>query len=238
MATSLFTDTLTQNTAETDANFSLRVQQYVSDQQFYFEQAGGSFPVQENSQAIGYPPTGPATSTLAWDVTAAQFVRQVTFVYDNTYYFKYLGTVPPLPAPSPLPGNGNVAIWSNGVLADGVLNVDTTLPQFTNLDVATLAGQAVEYSQFENFSAKIKAQRLTTGVVPAASSSVVTLTWAVPYDDDAYTVTVSVQDATADVLSLALVHVESKTDTDITVRIRNGAAVDITGTLHAIAIHD
>lgn len=151
MATVLFTDTLTQNIGESDTDFSTRVQQYVSDQQYYFEQVGGSFPSPRADQSgyLGFPPSGPCTSTIVYDPTNTQLVRQVTFAYDNIYYYKYLNTTPSIPPPSPLPISGDIAIFaSNGALTDGQIGIDTVSLNFTNLLPATINGQAVEYSQF------------------------------------------------------------------------------------------
>lgn len=155
-------DTLTQNTGETDPDFNTRVLTYINDQIYYFEQVSGSLPVTSTPGSpsyLGYPPITPSADTLFWDVTAGQMKRVVTFSYDNLYYYKFLGVTPPLPPPSPLPGTGNVAIFSSGgQLVDGVLNVDTAIPQFTNLVPATQNGEAVEYSQF---AAVVAGQPLT-----------------------------------------------------------------------------
>jgi hypothetical protein len=135
----LFSDTLTQLPPETDAAFSTRVQTYISDQQYYFEQAAGSLPVTSTpSQGayLGFPPGCPPAwyqgnsiqSNMVWDPVAGQLVRQVTFNYDNTYYYKYLGIVPVLPPPSPLPTAGTLAMFgSMGTVVSTTFAVDTAL---------------------------------------------------------------------------------------------------------------
>lgn len=150
MATTLFSDTLIQNTGETDADFNTRVLNYIQQQQYYFEQVGGSFPAKNGIDSIGSPPREPFSDTTFWDVTAGQNKRVVTFYYDNTYYYKYTGTVPPLPPFPPAPPTSNIVVWGpGGTLSDGLINADTVNLNFTNLLPATAAGNAVEYSQFQ-----------------------------------------------------------------------------------------
>lgn len=84
----------------------------------------------------------------------------------------------------------------------------------------------------------IKHQRVTTGSINATSSAVVTLTWSAAFADANYTVNVSVVDTTAAALSLQVVHIESQSASAITVRVENTSAGALTGTLHAIAMHD
>lgn len=144
------TDTLIQNTAETDAAFQIRVNTFISDQAYYYGQVGGAYPPAplESKSFVGFPPTSPSSDITYWDVTVSQMKRIVTFSYENTYYYLFLGVVPPLPGPPPAPTSGNIAIWGpGGTLNDGVIAVDTLVPNFTNLSPATVAGQAVEYSQ-------------------------------------------------------------------------------------------
>ena len=145
------TETLIQNTAETDAAFLIRVNTFISDQAYYYGQVGGSYPPAPSTSKsfLGFPPTAPSSDITYWDVTSSQMKRIVTFSYEDTYYYVYLGVVPPLPGPPPAPTAGNIAIWGpGGSLYDGVLAVNTSAPNFTNLSVATTAGEAVEYSQF------------------------------------------------------------------------------------------
>jgi hypothetical protein len=83
-----------------------------------------------------------------------------------------------------------------------------------------------------------KHARVTTGSIGAGASSLVTVTWGTAFADTNYSAVVSVQDSTAAVASLAVVHIESKTASAITVRVENTSAGSLTGTLHAIAVHD
>jgi len=145
-------DTLIQLPPETDAAFNVRVQTYITDQEYYFTSVGGQFPapnVPGGPDFLGYPPITPSSDVMVWDVVALQMVRAVTFTYENTYYYKFLGTAPIIPPPSPLPVAGNVAIFSSSYgVVDSGLGFDTVAVNFTNLGIATIAGQAVEYSQF------------------------------------------------------------------------------------------
>ena len=69
----------------------------------------------------------------------------------------------------------------------------------------------------------------------SASQSV---TWGTAFADDSYTVLASVQDSTATSLSLSVVHVETKSATQVQVRVLNNAAGALTGTLQILAVHD
>jgi hypothetical protein len=87
-------------------------------------------------------------------------------------------------------------------------------------------------------STGLQHERITTGSIGAGSTALVTVTWDVAFPDTNYTVMASVEDATTSSLSLSVVHVESKSTTDATVRVINNAVGSITGTLHIMAIHD
>jgi hypothetical protein len=87
-------------------------------------------------------------------------------------------------------------------------------------------------------STGLQHERITTGSIGAGSTALITVTWDVAFPDTNYTVMASVEDATTSSLSLSVVHVESKSTTDATVRVINNAVGSITGTLHIMAIHD
>ena len=142
-------DNLIQLVAESDATFTLRVQTYINDQHFYWNTVGGSFTATVGNPAfIGYPPISPTSDTFEWDSVNLQFIRNVTFSYENTYYYKYLGISPAPPSPPPFPIVGDMVIFgSGGTLVDSGLAFDMTAMNWTNLAPATLAGQAVEFSQ-------------------------------------------------------------------------------------------
>lgn len=152
--------TLTQLPPETAAAFEIRVQTFVNDQYYYFTAASGALPAPpaSSSSFIGYPPIEPTSDSFAWDVTAAQFVRVVSFSYQNDYYYKFIGASPPLPPPSPFPTAGNMAIWGAvGQVLDSGLGFNIPSMNFTNLSPATVNGQAVEYSQFAALAAGVVA---------------------------------------------------------------------------------
>jgi len=86
--------------------------------------------------------------------------------------------------------------------------------------------------------AGIRTKRVTTGSVTAGLSALVTVTWPTTFADTNYTFSVMVLDATAAALGLTILHVESISFGAITVRVLNTAITDLTGTLHAIAVHD
>jgi hypothetical protein len=83
-----------------------------------------------------------------------------------------------------------------------------------------------------------KHSRVSTGSVGAGSTALVTITWGTAFADTNYTVGVDVQDSTTSSLSLSVVHIESKTAAAITVRVINNSVGSLTGTLHAVAVHD
>ena len=84
----------------------------------------------------------------------------------------------------------------------------------------------------------MKHARVTTGSVASAAAPLITITWATPFADDQYTVVASVLDSTSSSLALRVAHVETITASAVTVRLKNDAAVALTGTVHVIAIHD
>lgn len=154
---SFIIDTLIQNDGESNPDFNTRIQTYINDQAYYYNASGGPWPIPPSDPGrgayLGFPPATPTADDMIWNPLynggLGQDQRSVTFAYDNTYYFKFLGISPPLPPAPPFPTSGNVAIWTTtGTIADGVLNINTAIPQFTNLVPATINGQAVEYSQF------------------------------------------------------------------------------------------
>lgn len=87
-------------------------------------------------------------------------------------------------------------------------------------------------------AARFKAQRVTTGSVATVSTALVTVTWTAPFADTNYTVTASVEDSTAALASLTVLHVETKTAVAVAVRVYNSSGISLTGTLHVIAVHD
>lgn len=84
----------------------------------------------------------------------------------------------------------------------------------------------------------IKTKRVTTGSISGAGTGLITVTWDTAFADANYTVTIDVVDSTTTSLSLSVVHIESQTASAITVRVLNNAVGALTGTIHAIAIHD
>lgn len=84
-----------------------------------------------------------------------------------------------------------------------------------------------------------KHARVSTGSVGAAASAAVTLTWTTAFADANYSVTCSLQEATASTSTLRVHHIESVAAASVVVRVVNddGAAAH-TGTLHCTAVHD
>lgn len=118
--------------------------------------------------------------------------------------------------------------YAAGVNGAAVLNFAAASVTATGLAVTTNVAQG----------SGLKHQRVTTGSIGATASSVVTLTWTSAFADANYTVNCDVEDTTAAVLSLSVVHVESKVAASVGVRVSNTSADAITGTLNCIAMHD
>lgn len=87
-------------------------------------------------------------------------------------------------------------------------------------------------------TALLKSKRVSTGSIATAATALITITWDTAFADTNYTATVDVIDATTTSLSLSTVHIETQTASAITVRIINNALGSLTGTIHAIGIHD
>jgi len=105
--------------------------------------------------------------------------------------------------------------------------------------VTTLQGAVTNLSvnnQVSNNSNGLKHIRLSTGVVAAGATALVTVTWTNAFATANYTVVASVVDATAAVASMSIVHIEAVNTTDVKIRVVNNSAGNITGTLHVIAM--
>lgn len=108
-----------------------------------------------------------------------------------------------------------------------------------NKPISTATQDALNLKANASSVPNYKSQRVTTGEVGGGLSALVMLTWTAPFADANYTVIASVQDSTAGLLSLVVVHIESISASQVAVRVSNTTvATPITGTLHLIAIHD
>lgn len=124
--------------------------------------------------------------------------------------------------------NGTKTITLHGNLAtSGNFALTLTVVADTNITLPTTG--SLQWSQ---------TQRVTTGVIGAGASALITVTWPVTFGNTNYTPVVSVLDATAAAASLTIVHIESVIATAITVRVLNSSAGNITGTVQAIGLHD
>ncbi len=113
-------------------------------------------------------------------------------------------------------GAGGTVLYSGGASTVSALTITTGIAQ----------------------GAGFKHIRQTTGSIGAGVTALVTITWAAAFADANYTVSAAVEDVTTDILSLAVVHVETKTAAAVAVRISNTSLGALTGTLHVIAVHD
>lgn len=84
----------------------------------------------------------------------------------------------------------------------------------------------------------LKSKRVTTGSVGAGGTALVVVTWDTSFTDVNYTAVVSVDDTTASVSSMTIVHIEAKAAASISVRVNNASGGALTGTINAIAFHD
>lgn len=83
----------------------------------------------------------------------------------------------------------------------------------------------------------VRAGRAGTGAVAGTGQSDVTFVWSSPFDDDAYTVHVTVEQDTAGD-GLRVRRVRSRTASQVVVNVQNTALGSTSGTLHVIAVHD
>lgn len=85
----------------------------------------------------------------------------------------------------------------------------------------------------------IKTARVTTGSIAGLANAGVTVTWPEAFVDASYTVNADMLEPTAGVSgSLVVDHIESKAAASCVVRVNNRNTGALTGTIHAIAIHD
>lgn len=86
----------------------------------------------------------------------------------------------------------------------------------------------------------LKHKRVTTGSVAAGNTAEITVTWDTPFADTNYTVTASVVVANPGnaVPFLEIVHIDDIAAGSLNVRVVNGSAGALTGTVQVIAIHD
>lgn len=84
----------------------------------------------------------------------------------------------------------------------------------------------------------IQHARATSGSIGAGLSSRVTITWAKPFADTAYTVQALAEDPTASSLADTVVHLESYTSAAVGIRVLNNSLSASTSTIHVLGIHD
>lgn len=130
------TTTLTQNDGESNTDFETRVQQFLDDQWYYYSSVQAPWPIPPNygqpggGAYLGYPPTVPDKDEVIWnpayDSGNGGNMRQVTYTYNNIYYYKFSGTVPPFPPAPPTPTTGTLTMWgTSGQLTGTDFAVDT-----------------------------------------------------------------------------------------------------------------
>lgn len=134
---------------------------------------------------------------------------------------------------------GTAAAPTNGIIVSGRVGIGTDNPS-TGLEVAGI----VTGERFNATlgvgpdAAGIKHKRVSTGSVSGGATALVTVTWTTPFADALYTVTASMLDSTSSISSLSVIHVESVTAENVTVRVANNSGGSLTGTLHVIGMHD
>lgn len=131
--------------------------------------------------------------------------------------------------PAPNGGTGIANASGETITINGGFALALTLAAATSVTFPT-AGTLVSYREVQQASA-------TTGSVAGGGTALVTLTWPIAFTNTNYVATASVLDTTAAVASLSVVHIESQSATQITVRVTNAAVGAITGTVWAIALH-
>lgn len=142
------------------------------------------------------------------------------FYLDSSFYLLF-GT-----------GGGHLLRFTRATGHAAFDNAVTVGGTFTN------SGQTRLDSGIQNNGGGFKHGRVTTGSISATSSALVTNTWTTAFANTSYTVSASVLDSTAALLSLEVTHIESITTSNVVVRVSNTSAGSLTGTLHVIAVHD
>ena len=84
----------------------------------------------------------------------------------------------------------------------------------------------------------IQTVRVTTGSVTGSAQAEITVTWPQAFASTNYTVSATVEEATAATDTLKVLKVVSRSTTDCVVRVQNVNASARTGTLHLIGISD
>lgn len=116
-------------------------------------------------------------------------------------------------------------------------------PQITDLPGNYIWNQAKHrqgHADIEDVLEGIRHQRVATGNVAAGSTQEVTITWDTPFTDDNYTVTAQVHSAQGVLgTSLRIFRITAVTSSGCSVSVRNDDSLAaLSGTVHAIAIHD
>lgn len=136
---------------------------------------------------------------------------------------------------------GSLSELNAATLQDGTWQVPGTIGSTTPNTGAftTFSAQTLSISGGITQNTGLKHGRVTTGSIGAGVSALVTFTFAGgAFANTNYTVTASVQDSTAATASLKVVHIETRSTTNVVVRVENTSAGALTGTLHIIAMHD
>ena len=81
----------------------------------------------------------------------------------------------------------------------------------------------------------VYAVRVATGTIAAGDVATVTVTWPNQFADTNYTATATVLESTG---SLAVVGIVFQNAAEIQVLVRNNGSVDLSGTIHAVGVHD
>ena len=81
-------------------------------------------------------------------------------------------------------------------------------------------------------------ERVATGSIATLVRADVSITWDTAFADTNYTVILAVEDTSALGLGLTPERIRSKTTSGITVQVFNASLGSLSGTLHAVAIHD
>lgn len=89
-----------------------------------------------------------------------------------------------------------------------------------------------------NDSAGLKHSRVGTGPIEPGAFALITNSWATPFGDSDYTVSVAAEDSSDYPQGLSFVKIRHKTATGISVWIRNESESQLQGVIHLKAMHD
>lgn len=121
---------------------------------------------------------------------------------------------------------------------DSTTNLATSLRTFTEALDTAIQGINSDIAVIFNRIHEFRHDRVATGSLTAGSYTDITLTWAVPFVDENYTVVAGILDSSAAGANLNVERVVSKTKDAAVIEVHHEGELASSGIIHGIAIHD